>query len=116
MADIDAYKDKFSDSGRRVLESALDESKKRDQNYVAIEHILHAVANEEDELFTSTMRDLAVDPRSVKLLIEKRMASGRQHTGKGYRIAPETTELFKRAMDRARSQGRRVIEGSDIFY
>ncbi len=116
MADIDAYKDKFSDSGRRVLESALDESKRRDQNYVAIEHILHAVANEEDELFTSTMRDLAVDPRSVKLLIEKRMASGRQHTGKGNRIAPETTELFKRAMDRARSQGRRVIEGSDIFY
>jgi ATP-dependent Clp protease ATP-binding subunit ClpA len=116
MADIDAYKDKFSESGRRVLEAALDESKKRDQNYVAIEHILHAVAKEEDDLFTSTMRDLAVDPRSVKLLIEKRMANGRQHTGKGYRIAPETTELFKRAMDRARSQGRRVIEGSDIFY
>ena len=56
MADIDAYKDKFSDSGRRVLESALDESKKRDQNYVAIEHILHAVANEEDELFTEIGR------------------------------------------------------------
>jgi ATP-dependent Clp protease ATP-binding subunit ClpC len=116
MADIDAYKDKFSDSGRRVLESALDESKKRDQNYVAIEHILHAVAREEDDLFTSTMRDLAVDPRSVRLLIEKRMEAGRQHSGKGFRIAPETTELFKRAMDRARSQGRRVIDGSDIFY
>ena len=116
MADIDAYKDKFSESGQRVLETALGESKKRDQNYVSIEHILHAIAFEEDELFTSTMRDLAVDPRSVKLLIEKRMEAGRQHSGKGYRIAPETTELFKRAMDRARSQGRRVIDGSDIFY
>lgn len=116
MADIDAYKDKFSESGRRVLETALDESRKRDQNYVAIEHILHAIAREEDDLFTSTMRDLAVDPRSVKLLIEKRMEMGRQHVGKGFRIAPETTELFKRAMDRARSQGRRVIDGSDIFY
>ena len=62
------------------------------------------------------MSDLSVDPRSVKLLIEKRMESGRQHLGKGFRIAPETTELFKRAMDRARSQGRRVIDGSDIFY
>ena len=40
----------------------------------------------------------------------------RQHTGKGFRIAPETTELFKRSMDRARSQGRRVIDASDIFY
>jgi ATP-dependent Clp protease ATP-binding subunit ClpA len=116
MADIDAYKDKFSESGRRVLETALDESRRRDQNYVSIEHILHAVAREEDDLFTSTMRDLAVDPRSVKLLIEKRLDSTRQHTGKGFRIAPETTELFKRAMDRARSQGRRVIDGSDIFY
>ncbi len=116
MADIDAYKDKFSESGRRVLEVALDESRKRDQNYVTIEHILHALTNEETELFNSTMRDLAVDPRSVKLLIEKRLEAGRQHTGKGYRIAPETTDLFKRSMDRARSQGRRVIEASDIFY
>ena len=116
MADIDAYKDKFSDSGRRVLETALGESRRRDQNYVAIEHILHAVASEEEDLFTSTMRDLSVDPRSVKLLIEKRLDSTRQHTGKGFRIAPETTELFKRAMDRARSQGRRVIDASDIFY
>ncbi|HEX3102085.1 MAG TPA: ATP-dependent Clp protease ATP-binding subunit, partial [Pyrinomonadaceae bacterium] len=116
MADIDAYKDKFSESGQRILETALGESKKRDQNYVSIEHILHAIAFEEDELFTSTMRDLAVDPRSVKLLIEKRMENGRQHSGKGYRIAPETTELFKRAMDRARSQGRRVIDAADIFY
>ncbi len=116
MADIDAYKDNFSESGRRVLEIALDESKKRDQNYISIEHILHALSDEEADLFNSTMRDLAVDPRSVKLLIEKRMESGRQHTGKGFRIAPETTELFKRSMDRARSQGRRVIDASDIFY
>lgn len=116
MADIDAYKDKFSESGQRILDAALEESRRRDQNYVSIEHILHALAREEDDLFTSTMRDLAVDPRSVKLLIEKRLENGRQHTGKGFRIAPETTELFKRAMDRARSQGRRTIDASDIFY
>ena len=116
MADIDAYKDKFSESGQRILESALSESRKRDQNYVSIEHILHALAFEEEDLFSSTMRDLSVDPRSVKLLIEKRMENGRQHSGKGFRIAPETTELFKRSMDRARSQGRRVIDASDIFY
>src|SRR5687767_15196838 len=116
MADIDAYKDKFSQSGQRILETALGESKKRDQNYVSIEHILHAISFEEEDLFSSTMRDLSVDPRSVKLLIEKRMEDGRQHSGKGFRIAPETTELFKKAMDRARGQGRRVIDASDIFY
>lgn len=116
MADIDAYKDKFSDGGQRVLETALNESRRRDQNYVAVEHILHAIAFEEEALFSETMRDLSIDPRSVKMLIEKRLENGREHTGPGYRIAPETTELFKRSMDRARSQGRRVIESSDIFY
>jgi ATP-dependent Clp protease ATP-binding subunit ClpA len=69
-ADIEAYKDKFSESGRRILETALDESRKRDQNYITTEHILHALAYEEAELFNATMHDLAVDPRSVKLLIE----------------------------------------------
>lgn len=116
MTDLEAYKDKFSESGKRVLESALNESRRRDQNFVSIEHILYALADEEVELFNSTMRDLSIDPRSVRLSIEKRLENSRQHIGKGFRIAPETTELFKRSMDRARSQGRRVIEASDIFY
>lgn len=116
MADIEAYKDKFSDSGRRVLEAALDVSRDRDQNYVSVGHILQSLADEESDLFNSTMRDLSVDPRSVKLLIEKRVDGAKEHAGKGFRIAPETTDLFKRAMDRARSQGRRVIDASDIFY
>ncbi len=116
MTDLEAYKDKFSESGKRVLENALNESRRRDQNFVSIEHILFALAEEESELFNETMRDLSVDPRSVRLSVEKRLENSRQHIGKGFRIAPETTELFKRSMDRARSQGRRVIEASDIFY
>ena len=58
MADIDAYKDKFSESGQPSSETALGESKKRDQNYVSIEHILHAITLEEEDLFASTIRDL----------------------------------------------------------
>jgi ATP-dependent Clp protease ATP-binding subunit ClpC len=116
MTDLEAYKDKFSESGKRVLDGAMSESRRRDQNYISIEHILHALADEEAELFNSTMRDLSIDPRTVRLLLEKRMESTRAHTGKGFRIAPETTDLFKRSMERARSQGRRVIDGSDIFY
>ncbi|RMF99428.1 MAG: ATP-dependent Clp protease ATP-binding subunit [Acidobacteria bacterium] len=116
MSDLEAYKDRFSESGRRVLESALNESKRRDQNYIAVEHILHALANEEPELFNETMRDLSIDPRTVKLQLEKRLEHSRSHTGRGYKIAPETTELFRRSMERARSQGRRVIDSTDIFY
>ncbi|NNF00998.1 MAG: ATP-dependent Clp protease ATP-binding subunit [Pyrinomonadaceae bacterium] len=116
MAAIDEYIEKFSESGKRVVEKALDDSKKRNQNFISVGHILQSLANEEEDLFNETMRDLTVDPRSVKLLIEKRVDSGKEYAGKGFKIAPETTDLFKRSMDRARSQGRRVIDASDIFY
>jgi ATP-dependent Clp protease ATP-binding subunit ClpA len=115
MIDLGAYKDKFSDSGQRILEGALNESRRRDQNYVAVEHILKALADEEADLFNATMRDLAVDPHSVRTMIEKRLEMSRQHVGKGFRIAPDTTDLFKRAMERARAQGRKTIEATDIF-
>jgi ATP-dependent Clp protease ATP-binding subunit ClpA len=115
MIDLGAYKDKFSDSGQRILEYALSESRRRDQNYVAVEHILKALADEEQELFNATMRDLALDPHSVRVMIDKRLEMSRQHVGKGFRIAPDTTDLFKRAMERARAQGRKTIEATDIF-
>ena len=115
MIDLGAYKDKFGDSGQRILEHALSESRRRDQNYISIEHILDALSKEEADLFNQTMRDLALDPRAVLIVIEKRLESSRQHVGKGFKIAPDTTDLFKRAMERARAQGRKVIEATDIF-
>jgi ATP-dependent Clp protease ATP-binding subunit ClpC len=115
MADLEAYRDKFGESGQRVLENALGESRRRDQNYIAVEHIIHALAKEEPELFNSTIRSLAIDPDIVRRTIDKRLDNARQHVGKGFRIAPDTTDLFKRAMERARSRGRKTIEATDIF-
>ena len=72
--------------------------------------------HEEPDLFNSTMRELSLDPIVVKIAIDKRLESHRQqHVGKGFRIAPDTTDLFKRAMERARAQGRKTIEATDIF-
>jgi ATP-dependent Clp protease ATP-binding subunit ClpC len=116
MVDLGSYKDKFSDSGQRILEYALNESRQRDQNFVAVEHILQALMHEEPDMFNSTMRELSLDPVTVKIAIDKRLGTGRQqHVGKGFRISPDTTDLFKRAMERARTQGRKTIEATDIF-
>jgi ATP-dependent Clp protease ATP-binding subunit ClpC len=115
MADLEAYKDKFGESGQRVLQNALNESRRRDQNYIAVEHIISGLAKEEPDLFNSTMRSLSLDPIMVARAIEKRLDAARQHVGKGFRIAPDTTDLFKRAMERARARGRKTIESTDIF-
>jgi ATP-dependent Clp protease ATP-binding subunit ClpC len=115
MADLEAYKDKFGESGQRVLQNALNESKRRDQNYIAVEHIISGLVKEEPDLFNATMRSLALDPIAVARAIEIRLDNARQHVGKGFRIAPDTTDLFKRAMERARAHGRKTIEATDIF-
>src|ERR671914_215280 len=116
MVDLGSYRDKFGDSGQRILEHALDESRRRDQNFVSVEHILQALTMEEPDLFNSAMRELSLDPVVVKMAIEKRLTNSRQqHVEKGFRIGPDTTDLFKRAMERARTQGRKTIEATDIF-
>ncbi len=116
MVDLGSYKDKFGESGQRILEHALSESRQRDQNFVAVEHILQALMQEEPDLFNSAMRELSLDPVTVKIAIDKRLDTTRQqHVGKGFRISPDTTDLFKRAMERARAQGRKTIEATDIF-
>ncbi len=116
MADFGAYKDKFGESGQRILEHAMNESRQRDQNYVSVEHIVDALMHEEPDMFNSAMRELSLDPIVVKIAIDKRLETHQpQHVGKGFRIAPDTTDLFKRAMERARTQGRKTIEATDIF-
>jgi ATP-dependent Clp protease ATP-binding subunit ClpC len=116
MVDLGTYKDRFGESGQRIFEHAMSESKRRDQNYIAVEHILHAFVTEEAELFDQTIRDLALDPVAVRAQIERRLDNARfQHVGKGLRIAPETIDLFKRAMERARAQQRKTIEATDLF-
>lgn len=116
MVDLGAYKDRFGDSGQRILEHALNESRRRDQNFVSVEHILQALTVEEPDMFNSAMRELSLDPIVVKMAIEKRLSSSRQqHVGKGFRIGPDTTDLFRRAMERAKTQGRKTIEATDIF-
>ena len=76
MVDLGAYKDKFGDSGQRVLENALSESRRRDQNFIAVEHIIFALAKEEADLFNSTIRSLAIDPEQYLAVAERTSAGG----------------------------------------
>lgn len=114
--DLQVYKEKFSESGQRILEAALEESRRREQNYVSNEHIVWALATAESGLFSETIRDLGIDPVVVKTALERRLDAAKQHTGKGFRIGPDATQIFKFAMERARANGRRIIDSDDIFW
>jgi ATP-dependent Clp protease ATP-binding subunit ClpA len=116
MENLARYFNSFSESGRRILESSLAETQRRNQHFISPEHILYALIKEEPEHFNATMLKHSIDPQEVRLAVEKRLEKSPEHTGEGFRVAPNATEIFKYSMDKARAEGRRTIEASDICH
>ena len=116
MENLARYFNNFSESGRRVLESSLAETQRRKQNLISPEHIVYALIKEEPELFNATMLKHSIDIEQVRLAVEKRLENSPKHTGEGFDLAPEATDIFKYSIDKARAETRRTIEASDICH
>ncbi len=115
MFDLGTMTDKFSESGQKVVHRALEESRKRDHNFLAVEHIFSALEEIERQLLTDAITAVGVDPSAVGQLLEVELGKNRQHVGKKIHVTETTRELFKRALNRARQGGRQTIESFDLL-
>ncbi len=115
MLDLGPLTDKFSESGQKVIYRAIEESRRRDHNFLSVEHIFTALGEVEDSLFNEILRAINVEPQMVSQMLEQELAKSRQYVGKKMYIADTTRELFNRALKRARQHGRQTIESFDLF-
>lgn len=122
MIDLGAYKEKFAESGLRIFQRAVDEARRRNQNYVSIGHIIQAVALEDAAAFGGFLENLRVLHTSksglaslVEMKIEELVESSPRYEGHGVRLDPGTIKLLKRALRKAREQGRERIEAVDLI-
>ncbi len=115
MIDFEQFQDKFSESGQRVMKRAYDESRRRDHNQVAPEHVFLALADLERNFFNELMQSLNVDPQAVASSLENKLTA-REYLGRGMRMSDGLRVLLKNSLDRARQRGRRSIDSTDIFY
>jgi len=115
MIDFEQFKDKFSDSGKRVMQRAYDESRRRDHNQVAPEHVFVALSELERNLFNELMQSLNVDPQAVSSSLESRLTA-REYLGRGLKMSDSLRQLLKHALDRSRTRGRRTIDSTDLFF
>jgi ATP-dependent Clp protease ATP-binding subunit ClpC len=115
MIDFEMYQDKFSESGQRIMKRAYDESRKRDHNQIASEHVFVALAELERSFFNELMQSLNIDPQTVAASLDNRL-SAREYLGRGMRMSDSLRILLKNALDRSRQRGRRTIEATDLFY
>jgi ATP-dependent Clp protease ATP-binding subunit ClpA len=118
MASLETYRDRFAESGWQIFERAVEEARRREQNYLGVEHILYALVQVKAEYFSSLLRSLSDNSDAITMLvklIEERAANAPKHVGPGIRLATATIGLFKRTLARVRFNGRRRIEATDLF-
>jgi ATP-dependent Clp protease ATP-binding subunit ClpA len=115
------YQDKFAASGLKVFERAIEESRRRNQNYVSLGHLLIALDAEDGGSFRYLVAKLRADHGLTADLVpadravEKLMEWSPKYDGEGVRIGPETKNFLRRAIKIARSNSREKIEAADLL-
>ena len=121
MTNLEVYRDRFAESGLRVFAHAINESRRREQNYVSLGHVLLALAVEDSDSFNHHLKRmraaLRLEDESVaaEVRLEKILDYSPKHDGPGVRIGPDAKGFFRRAMKIARSNGREKIEAADLL-
>ena len=101
MFDLGQLTDKFSESGQKVIYRAIEESKRREQNFLGVEHILSALGEVEGALSPRRCsRSESILRRSQ--MLEQELGKNRQFVGSKKMHITETTW----SSSTARSSGR----------
>jgi ATP-dependent Clp protease ATP-binding subunit ClpC len=115
MDDFDIAQNKIGESAQRVIDRAVEETRRRDHALLTSEHLFIAFAQAEWDTFSQVMRDLELNPHEILQAIEEHLNVLPTFSGRELRIAPATKLLFKLAFHQASRAGRQTIDASDLF-
>ena len=114
MDDFDVAPDKIGESAQRVMNRAVEESRRREHATVANEHLFLALTQVEWDTFSHVMQDLEVNPHVILDALDEHLQLLPTLSGCELRVAPNTKTVFQLAFDRASRDGR-TIASSDLF-
>jgi ATP-dependent Clp protease ATP-binding subunit ClpA len=113
--DFDIAQSKIGESAQRVVDRAVEESRRRDHALLTNEHVFLAFAQVEWDTFSQVMRDLELNPHEILQALEEHLHVLPTFAGRELRVAPATKLVFKLAFHQASRAGRQTIESSDLF-
>lgn len=115
MIELDGFKERLTPKGLKVLEAAVEESKRRQHYYLGVEHIFLSFAIVEGTFFREVMSDLNLDANQVVSFLNDHLNISRQYIGVGLKIPPTTKTIFKLAWEEAQRCGRDEIDSTDLL-
>ena len=115
MDEFDIAQSKIGESAQRVVDRAIEETRRRDHALLTNEHVFLAFAQVEWDTFSQVMRDLELNPHEILQELEEHLTVLPTYSGRELRVAPATKLVFKLAFHQASRAGRQTIESSDLF-
>jgi ATP-dependent Clp protease ATP-binding subunit ClpA len=115
VEDFDISQNKIAESAQRVVDRAVEESRRRDHALLTNEHLFLGFAQVEWDLFSQVMRDLELNPHAILQALEEHLNMVPAFAGRDMKVAPATKLVFKLAFHHASRAGRQMIEAGDLF-
>ena len=115
VVDLDIASSKIGESAQRVIDRAMEASRRRKHALLANEHLFIAFAQVEWDLFADIMRDSHLNPHTILAAAEERVQRIASHEGREPEVPPPTKLVFRLALHCATRAGRAAIASVDIM-
>ena len=113
--DLDISAGRLTESAKRVMDRAVEDSRRRGHSLLTSAHVFLAVAQADWELFAQAMRQAALNPHSVLRTIDEHLRRIPSLTGHDMRLCPTTKRVCKLALHRAARAGHWGVEAVDVL-
>jgi ATP-dependent Clp protease ATP-binding subunit ClpA len=115
LDDLDCLAGRLTAATQRVVDRALEESRRREHALLTTAHMWFAVANTEWDLFASTLRGVEMNPRDVLRAIEEHLRLVPSQAGTKLRVSPPMKLVCRLALHHAARSGRSTVEAGDML-
>ena len=113
--DFDIPAGKFTEAAQRVIDRAVDDSRRREHFLLTNAHMFFAFAQAEWDLFTQAMRVAEVNPHVVVRAIDEHLRRVPAYRGSDARVSPTTKLVCKLALHYAGRAGHSGVQVADLL-
>ena len=113
--DLDLPLGKMTEAAQRVIDRAVEESRRREHLLLASEHVFYALAQVEWDLFAQAMREAEVSPHEVLRAMDEHLRREPSFAGGELRVSPTAKLVCKLALHRAARAGHQGVEAADLL-
>jgi ATP-dependent Clp protease ATP-binding subunit ClpA len=115
VEDLDIPLWRVTEAAQRVINLAIEDSRRREHSQLTTAHLLLAIAQADWELFAQAMGQAAVNPQHVLRAIDDHLRRTPLSEGGEIRVSPRARLVCKRALHHAARTGHSGVEAADLI-